>query len=236
MRALEKLDKRPNCGGGVLMSPYILTGLAIIIYLGLLQRTLDRMRLSDRAALVIIGIMLVGTFLPEIPIGLVRINIGGTLVPIGLAIYLIGTADTLKEQVRGGLAIAAVTASILLLDWALPQEPGSMFLDPLYAYGIAAGVIGYLAGRSRRAAFVGGVIGILLADLVVVIQQIPLRNVYQIGGGVFDSALIAGMVAVGFAELIGETRELVAPDTPRGRSNVAWLEDKRREKDKQKKR
>jgi hypothetical protein len=77
--------------------------------------------------------------------------------------------------------------------------------------------------------------GILLADLVVVIQQIPLRNVYQIGGGVFDSALIAGMVAVGFAELIGETRELVTPD-PIPRSKVAWLEDKRREKNNQKKR
>jgi len=192
------------------------------------------MRLSDRAALIIIGAMLVGTWLPEIPLGMVRINIGGALVPFGLAVYLIGTADTYREQVRGVIAIFAVTASVMLLDWALPQEPGAMFIDPLYAYGIAAGIIGYLAGRSRRSAFVGGVMGILFADLITLFQQMPLPNLYQIGGGVFDSALIAGVIAVGFAELFGETRELVAPDS-RHRNNVAWLEDKRREKNKGKK-
>lgn len=212
------------------MNPFLLTGLAIVIYLGLLQRTLDRMRLSDRAALLIIGAMLVGTWLPEIPIGLVRINIGSTLVPLGLVVYLIGTADRLQEQVRSGIAIVAVTAAVFLLDWALPQEPGAMFISPLFAYGLTAGVIGYLAGRSRRAAFIGGVTGIILADIIVVIQQIPLRNAYQIGGGIFDSALIAGVIAVGLAEIVGETRELVAPDTPKNK--ITWLDEKRREKNK----
>lgn len=211
------------------MSPYILTGLAVLIYLGLLQRTLDRMRLSDRAALVILGIMLVGTYLPEIPLGLVRINLGSTLVPLGLAVYLIGTAGTLQEQVRALLAIAASAIAVLLLDWALPQEPGSMFIDPLYAYGLAAGIIGYLAGRSRRSAFIGGMLGILVADVVVVLSQLPLQSTYQIGGGIFDSALVAGLIAVGVAEIVGETREFVSPDRPRN-NKVAWLDEKRRQK------
>lgn len=211
------------------MSPYILTGLAVLIYLGLLQRTLDRMRLSDRAALVILGIMLVGTYLPEIPLGLVHINLGSTLVPLGLAVYLIGTAGTLQEQVRALLAIAASAIAVLLLDWALPQEPGSMFIDPLYAYGLAAGIIGYLAGRSRRSAFIGGMLGILVADVVVVLSQLPLQSTYQIGGGIFDSALVAGLIAVGVAEIVGETREFVSPDRPRN-NKVAWLDEKRRQK------
>lgn len=211
------------------MSPFLLTGLAVVIYLGLLQRTLDRMRLSDRAALLVIALMLVGTWLPDIPLGMLRINVGGTIVPLGLSVYLIGTADTLQEQVRGVGAIIAVTAAVLLLDWVLPQEPGAMFLEPLYAYGLAAGIIGYLAGRSRRSAFVGGVMGILAADLIIVLQQMPLSNPYRVGGGVFDSALIAGIIAVGFAELVGETRELVAPDSHQ-RSKVTWLDDKRKEK------
>lgn len=192
------------------------------------------MRLSDRAALIIIGVMLVGTYLPEIPLGLVRINLGSTLVPLGLAIYLIGTADTVQEQVRAMMAIVASAAAVLLLDWALPQEPGAMFIDPLYAYGLAAGIIGYLAGRSRRSAFIGGMLGILVADVIVILGQFPLQSIYQIGGGIFDSALIAGIVAVGVAEIFGETRELVSPDKSRS-NKVAWLDDKRRQKNKQKK-
>ncbi|HBS93217.1 MAG TPA: hypothetical protein DEA85_04305, partial [Firmicutes bacterium] len=78
------------------MSIWLLTILAVIIYLGLLQRTLDRMRLSDRAALIIIALLAVGTWLPDLPIGMVRINLGSTLVPFGLAVYLIGTADTYR--------------------------------------------------------------------------------------------------------------------------------------------
>lgn len=177
--------------------------------------------------------MLVGTWLPDISLGLVKVNLGGTMVPLGLAVYLIGTADTLQEQVRAVMAIAASAAAVLLLDWALPQEPGSMFIDPLYAYGLAAGVIGYLAGRSRRSAFLGGMLGILIADTIIVLRQLPLQSTYQIGGGIFDSALIAGLIAVAFAEIVGETRELVSPDPHRNK--VAWLDEKRREKNKQKK-
>jgi membrane-associated HD superfamily phosphohydrolase len=209
------------------MSVWLLTILAVVIYLGLLQRTLDRMRLSDRAALIIIAIFIVATWLPEVPIGLARINIGGTLVPLGLAIYLIGTAGTYREQVRGTAAIIVTAIGVLILDWLLPQEPGAMFIDPLYVYGLAAGVIGYLAGRSRRSAFVGGMMGVLLADVMILFMQLPLTSTYQLGGGVLDSSLIAGLIGVGAAEIFGEARELVAPDKP---NKVAWLEDKRRQK------
>ncbi len=213
------------------MSIWLLTILAVIIYLGLLQRTLDRMRLSDRAALIIIALLAVGTWLPDLPIGMVRINLGSTLVPFGLAVYLIGTADTYREQVRGAAAIVATAIAVLVLDWVLPQEPGAMFIEPLYAYGLAAGVIGYLVGRSRRAAFVGGMMGVLAADIIILLQQFPLTRSYQLGGGILDSSLIAGIIGVGFAEIFGEARELVAPDK---RSKVTWLEDKRREKSRNK--
>ena len=39
---------------------------AILVFCGLLQRVLDRMYLTDRQALLLIGLMLVGTFLPGI--------------------------------------------------------------------------------------------------------------------------------------------------------------------------
>lgn len=214
------------------MSTWLLTILAVIIYLGLLQRTLDRMRLSDRAAIIIIALLALGTWLPEVTVGMIRINLGSTLIPLGLSIYLIGTAGTFREQVRGSLAIAATAITVLVLDWVLPQEPGAMFIEPLYAYGIAAGIIGYLAGRSRRSAFVGGMMGVIVADVIILLGQIPLTHSYQLGGGILDSSLVAGIIGVGCAEIFGEARELVAPDSA---NKITWLEDKRREKNKDKK-
>ena len=214
------------------MSPYILTILALVIYLGLLQRTLDRMRLSDRAALLFVGAMLLGTYLPDIPLGLIRINIGGAIIPLMLSIYLIGTANEAREQVRSLIAIIIVAASVLILDRILPSEPGSMFIDPLYAYGLVAGVVAYLAGRSRRAAFVAGMTGVMLADLVVLVQMLPMRMIQQFGGaGVLDSTVLAGIIAVGVAELVGETREYVSSNhRPKSGNKITVLDEKRRQK------
>lgn len=59
--------------GGMLL----LTITAVLIFSGLLQRVLDRMYLTDRQALVLVGLMIIGTFLPHLSIGFVSINIGG---------------------------------------------------------------------------------------------------------------------------------------------------------------
>lgn len=213
-------------------SPLLLTGLAVLIYLGLLQRVLDRMRLSDRAALLFVGLMLMGTYLPDIPLGLMRVNLGGAIVPLALAAYLVATADELKEQVRALVGIGVVAAAVFLLDWVLPQEPGAMFLDPLYAYGLAGGLVGYIASRSRRGAFVAATIGVLSADAIVAFSQLSSGMVqYLGGGGAFGATLIAGVVAVGAAEIIGETREYAGQRNEQ-KSKIAWLDDKRRQRQK----
>jgi uncharacterized membrane protein len=64
--------------------------IAVLIYFGLLQRVLDRMHMTDIMAIIFIGAMVVGSFLPNIPLGTrVSINIGGGIIPIILAVYLI---------------------------------------------------------------------------------------------------------------------------------------------------
>ena len=57
----------------------ILLIISALIFFGLFQRVLDRMRLNDKTAIVFIGAMIAG-FLPNIPLfaGL-SINIGGGL-------------------------------------------------------------------------------------------------------------------------------------------------------------
>jgi hypothetical protein len=83
-------------------------------------------------------------------------------------------------------------------------------MDVTYFYAIVSGLVAYLAGRSRRSAFIAGTMGIIIGDFVHLFQLyyggIPGRA--DIGGaGAFDATVIAGIVAVMIAELVGETRE-----------------------------
>ena len=192
----------------------VLLAVAALVYFGLAHRVLDRMRLTDRQALLFIGLMLLGSFV-DIP--LLRntvdlsINVGGALVPLALAVFLLVRADEPREKVRALLA-ALVTAGFV---WGLSQltdfePPERDFIDPIWLFSIVAGLVGYLAGRSRRAAFIAGTMGILLVDVFSLAKNLTrgLPATMAIGGaGVFDSIVLAGVIAVGLAELVGETRE-----------------------------
>ncbi len=187
---------------------------AALVYFGLAHRVLDRMRLTDKQALLFIGLMIVGS-LVDIPILRntvdLSINVGGALVPLALAIFLLVRADEPREKVRAVVA-ALVTAGVV---WGLSQvsdfePPDRDIIDPIWLFSIVAGVVGYLAGRSRRGAFIAGTMGILLADIIGLSKNLArgLPATMAIGGaGVFDSIVLAGVIAVGLAELVGETRE-----------------------------
>ena len=55
----------------------LLAASAVLVLLGVGQRVLDKMRLSDRAALILIAAMFVGGLIPDIRLGLVRIAQNG---------------------------------------------------------------------------------------------------------------------------------------------------------------
>lgn len=205
----------------------ILFVVAVLIYFGLLHRVLDRMRLNDRQALIIIGLMVVASFinLPLFQDGLqVSLNVGGALVPLIVAVYLLVTASETVEWVRALIATAVTTLVLVavnrIMDFNPPQE---VFIDPLWLFGIVAGISGYLAGRSRRSAFIAGTLGIVLLDVVhlvrAVIEGVP-ATVAVGGAGIFDATVLAGLIAVGLAEAVGEVRERLhggpeqRPDTP----------------------
>lgn len=192
----------------------ILLIISVLIFLGLAQRVLDRLRLTDRAALIFIAAMLIGTYLPDIPLANdLFINIGGGVIPIVLVGYLLVRAGTSGERKR---AVAAAVVTVILVYGAvkiLPVEPTyNPLIDPLFIIAIIAGVIGYLAGRSRRSAFIAGVSAIILNDIIGRIEAglVGGRGPITIGGaGIFDATVIAGLVALGLAEVIGETRERI---------------------------
>ncbi|RQD73379.1 MAG: DUF1614 domain-containing protein [Candidatus Syntrophonatronum acetioxidans] len=191
----------------------LLTAITALIYLGFLHRVLDRMRLTKGQALALLLFMVVSYFLPSLKITpQIYINLGGALIPLGICFYLLFTADTREEKIRGGITPFLVFMVVYSSDKILSIRPGSgPDLDPLFIPPLAAGIIAYLWGRSRRVAFIGGVIGVVLLEVVSGLENffrglVPGPVVIG-GGGVFGAAVIAGILAVFLAEIVGETRE-----------------------------
>lgn len=200
----------------------ILLVVSILIFLGLAERVLDRLRLTDRAALVFIGAMLVGGFLPNIPLSTtLSINIGGGVIPLILVGYLFVKAGTTAERIRAAIALLVTAVVVYVVLKIIPLEPTYAFLmDPLYLVALIAGVAGYLAGRSRRSAFIAGVGAVVLNDIFTRIELFARGASSELiigGAGIFDATLISGLIALGLAELVGEIRERLGGGPEEGR-------------------
>lgn len=201
----------------------VLIIVSALIFFGLAQRALDRMKLSDKGALAVIAGLIVGSFITIPIVGgrfPVTVNVGGALVPLGLAIYLLATAGTSKEWIRalfGSVITAAAIFGIGTLIQSGPTvEPGGRYayLDSLWMFPLVAGIVGYLAGRSRRGAFISATLGLVLFDLAHYIWLLntgaPAGRADIGGAGMFDAIVIGGIFAILLAEIIGEARERMA--------------------------
>lgn len=198
---------------GLPVGTIVLIIVAVLIFFGVLHRVLDRMRLSDRAALAIIVAMAAGTFFDftvvSAPI-LVRMNVGGSLVPLIVSIWLIATSDETYEKSRSIMAAIVTGAVVWGLSKVLSPNEQWMRVTPMLIYGIAAGIIAALSGRSRRAAFVGGLGGIIISDIFHWVELAATRvpgTVFFGGAGAFDATVVSAILAVGLVEIVGEARE-----------------------------
>ena len=197
----------------------ILIVVAILILLGLGQRVLDRMRLNDKLALLFIALIIGLGFVPDIRVtDVFAFNLGGAVVPLALCVYLFIKADTAWERGRSILASIITGAAVFAIGVFAPDEPETITVDPILLYGLAAGLIAYIFGRSRRCAFIAGVIGTMLSDTANAIyvwsQGVPQDFVLG-GAGAMSSIVIAGIVAVLLAELLGEIIERMKRGTRR---------------------
>lgn len=192
---------------------FLLLGAGVLILFGAGQRVLDRLRLTDREAILFIALIIAGGFLPEIPVTRrFSFNVGGALIPLGLCVYLLVKADTLWERLRSALAAFLTAVAVFALGRWLPDEPEAMVVDPSIAYGIAGGVIAYAFGRSRRGAFIAGTLGVILANVASwgYANAMGADQTLALGGaGGFDVIVIAGLLAVLLSELVGEIVERV---------------------------
>ncbi|HCF50131.1 MAG TPA: hypothetical protein DER60_07610 [Syntrophomonas sp.] len=203
--------------------------ISILIYFGVAHRALDRLRMTDRAALAVIAAIIVGSFI-DIPVSSrLTINVGG-VITVGLAIWLWLGAGTAFEKMRSAIA-AVVTALVLFIGARfLGAEPETVFIDPIYLYPLVAGIVGYLAGRSRRGSFFAAVMAVLALDIgqFVYLLQSGVRGTVHLGGaGAFDSLVLAGILAILLAELVGESLERMAGGPSSDDKDPALLENLR---------
>lgn len=187
----------------------ILAGLLVLFGAG--QRVLDRMRLTDREAILFILAIIAGGFLPDIAVTEdFAFNIGGAAIPVLLCVWLFFKADATAERVRAIVAPIVTAVTIYALGRALPDEPDTMRVDPNYLYGIVAGLIAWLFGRSRRCAFISGVMGVTLSNVAswATVRMAGVSQRLVLGGaGAYDVIVISGLLAVLLAELVGELTE-----------------------------
>ncbi|HHW13109.1 MAG TPA: DUF1614 domain-containing protein [Firmicutes bacterium] len=192
----------------------LLIGAGILILLGLAQQVLDRLYLNDKWALLILAAMVGGSFI-EIPLYRgqppVSINLGGALIPLALSIYVLSRAGTAKETSRGILGAILVGALIYGVAKIYKFDINAGMIEPQYLWGIIAGVTAYIIGRSRRLAFISATSGVILADIAHAVEGAMRGTRYgptRIGGaGVLDTVVLAGIIGLVLAEIIGETRE-----------------------------
>jgi uncharacterized membrane protein len=188
----------------------LLVIVSVLIFLGMAQRVLDRLYLSDKGGLVVIAAMVAGSFV-DVPLGGGNsVNLGGAVIPVGLAIYVLSKAGSGKEWIRAVLGIVVTTGILYGVNKIYRFDTSQGILEPQYLWAIIAGIVAYIAGRSRRLSFIVATLGVLFMDIahIIEVRMARLNVPTRIGGaGVFDTIVIAGVLAVLLAELIGESRE-----------------------------
>ena len=190
----------------------LLLVIALLILFGVLQRVLDRMALTDRQALVCVAAIFIGGWLPDLNLGIVTLNLGGAVIPLGICLWLFLSAGTAKERIRCLIASVLTAAAVYAISVYFPADPTAMPFDPMLLYGAAGGLIAWLLGRSRRSAFVAGILGVILFDILVggINWSRGISQTVHLGSaGALDAAVLSGVLAVLLCELIGEIVERI---------------------------
>lgn len=211
----------------------LLLVLALLVIFGVGQRVLDRMRLNDRTALLVMAAIFIGGLIPNITVGAVTFSIGGAVIPFLLCIWVLIKADSGKDVARGIIGSILTAVAIYWLGRLMPADPTQIVIDPNYVYGIAAGIIAYVLGRSRRGAFISAVLGLLICDTFIGIMnwQQGIQQQIQLGtGGMLDAVVISGLLAVLLAELVGEAIERMVRGKGRQSVEDGAVRDGRRAK------
>jgi uncharacterized membrane protein len=129
----------------------------------------------------------------------IAVNVGGCLIPAGLALYEIWHLGTLGAQALGSVTVAVIANAIVSYLIARPVPRVGIAMPSLVSPVVAAGLALLLApDYAPPVALVGGVIGPLVgADLLHLrdVERIEAGIVSIGGAGTFDGIVLSGLVA-----------------------------------------
>lgn len=130
---------------------------------------------------------------------IIAVNVGGCVIPTGLALYEIWHLSTLGRDRLGAMTIAVIVNGIVSYLIARPVPRVGIAMPGLVSPVIAAGLALFLApDQAPPVAFVAGVVGPLVgADLLHLrdVEKIE-ASVISIGGaGTFDGIVLSGIIA-----------------------------------------
>ena len=189
----------------------IVSVLILLVMFGAGQRVLDKMRLSDTMAIILMVAIAIGLVIPPVTIGWFSFSIGGFLIPFGICIYLLVRCGWTWDLVRAVVGTMIVAGVIIGLQFLMPAEtPEAIVIENVLLYGATAGIIAYLLGRSRRNAFICSVLGLSVSALITFLINLALgvETPLALGvAGAFDTMVVSTLIAVGLCELIGTTVE-----------------------------
>ncbi|MBQ7579336.1 MAG: hypothetical protein IJT25_02250 [Clostridia bacterium] len=192
------------------VSLWILSAIIILLMLGLGQRILDQLRLNDKQAIILLLAIAIGLIIPPIEIGLVSFSVGGFLIPLGITIYLLIMVGFSRDLLRAIIGTILTAGIIYGLEWVMPADPEELLISPSIIYGLVAGLVAYILGRSRRNAFICAVLGVSLSQLIQFIVNLSLGTPTKLGlgvGGAFSTLIIAILLSVALAEFMGRAFE-----------------------------
>ena len=198
------------------VSLWILTILILLLMFGLGQRILDQMRLNDKQAIIILVMIVIGLLIPPIYIGrYFCFSIGGFLIPLVICVYMLISSGK-RDNLRALIGTILVGGIIYGLEWLMPAKTAEdIIIDPMFIYGIVAGIIAYVLGRSRRNALICSVFGISLSMIIQFIINLCLGAPTVLGlgvGGAFGTMIVSSIIAVALCEFLGRAFEEAKPD------------------------
>lgn len=196
---------------------WILSALIVLLMFGAGQRILDQMRLNDKQAIIVLVSIVIGILIPPVYVGkYFCFSIGGFLIPFIICLYMLFSAGWSRDLLRAFIGTILVAGIIYGLEWLMPSKTAEdIIIDPMYIYGIVAGVIAYILGRSRRNAFICSVLGVSLAMLIQFIVNMAMNTPTVLGlgvGGAFGTIVISTIISVGLCEFLGRCFETAKKD------------------------
>ncbi len=205
------------------VSLIIISVLILLVMFGAGQKILDNMRLNDKEALIILISICIGLLIPPIWIGpYFCFSIGGFLIPLAISIYLLISCGWSRDLLRVFFGTIIIGGIIYGLQWILPADPEAVIIDNMYIYGIVAGIVAYVLGRSRRNAFVSCLFGLVLVDLVQWIYNYAtgVPSILGLGvGGAFSTYIVAIIISVALCEFLGRCFEAASGNKEKKKFN-----------------